>query len=354
MYKYKQILEKLEDEIYNRYDPEQRFPSEENLCKRFSVNRATIHKALDALEEKGLLERKGRSGSFVTDFINTGFDNRLMVVAMPLKGHMWEKLFIDISCNATENERFVVAIDTTDAAMEEKDAEEIMFSRLKKALRFRPRNLIVSTEMNIEEFLEKLGTARRRFRNLIWLHHGSDISKCEDNHLGKVCVDMPATWKLIAEQAIRSNYREICLFVPLISDEWTPLEKCVRKVLRDHGNADAKIRLFSEENLQESLTELAKLAKSAESLAVICTYDFGAHLAIGALRSAGISIPEKAGIYGINNTPWAKQDDLTTVDFNFELWSHKITECIEQLEKSTKKRQILISPIFVQRSSSRV
>ena len=125
----------------------------------------------------------------------------------------------------------------------------------------------------------------------------------------------------------------------------------MRKTLKDHGNADAEIRLFSEENLQESLAGLVKLAKSAESLAVICTYDFGAHLAVGALRTAGVPIPDKVGIYGINNTPWAKQDDLTTVDFNLELWSHKITECIEQLEKRTKKRKILISPIFVQRSS---
>lgn len=352
MYKYNQISEELEEEIYNSYDPGRRFPSEETLCKRFSVNRATIHKALAALEEKGLLERKGRGGSFVTDFINSGFDNRLIVVAMPLKGHMWDKLYIDISCHATEHERFVVAIDTTDAAMKNEGAEEMMFSRLKKALRFRPRTLILSTEIDLEEFLEKLGPGRRRFRNLIWLHHGSDISKCADKHLGQVCVDMSATWKLIAEQAVKSDYREISLFVPSISEEWIPLEKGVRDVLKDHGSGDTEIRLFTEENLQESLAELVNLAKSAESLAVICTYDFGAHLAVGALRSAGVQIPEKAGIYGINNTPWAKQDDLTTVEFNLELWSQKITECIELLEKSAKKRKMLISPIFVQRSSS--
>ncbi len=70
-------------------------------------------------------------------------------------------------------------------------------------------------------------------------------------------------------------------------------------------------------------------------------------------KSAGIIIPEQAGIYGINNTPWAEQDDLTTISFNPELWSEKIFSAIDELEKADDQCRIFIPPTLVQRSSTK-
>jgi len=353
MYKYMEIAKKLENEIYNNYQPGDKFLSEEILCRKYAVNRATIHRALKVIEDNSLLKRKGRAGSFVTDFVNSGFDNRLMVLAMPLKGHMWDKLYIDISCQLIKHEQLIIPIDTTAAAKNENGAEEQMFIDLKKALRLRPRNLIISTEIDLNSFFTQLGSSRRQFRNLICLYHGSDIATCQDLHLGKVCADMKGTWELIVEQAFKSQYSEICIFVPSISKEWDPLQRAVKDISQKHGRTNAATQWFSEENLQESLNGLVDLAKKTKSLAIICTYDFGAHLAVGALRASGIAIPERVGIYGINNTPWSDKDDLTTIDFNLEHWSQSIIECVEKLEKSSRKTEILIPPVFIQRSSTR-
>lgn len=354
MYKYLQISKDLEEEIFSAYSPNQRFASEEQLCRQHKANRATIHRALEDLENKGLLIRKGRAGNFVADYLNTGFDKRLLVVAMPLKGHLWEKLYIELSCRATENDRFLFAIDTSAMAEKKPGAEKAFFEQLERALSFHPCNLIVSSEMNVGSFVDKLGKSRRQFRNLIWLDHNSDVMEIEDACLGEVCVDMQRTWQLLTEEALKAGYQQLSLFVSSLKDEWDIAETVIRETLEKHKHPDAKISIFSEKKLHKSLESVTDLAQKIKSLAVLCTYDYGAHLVTGALRMSGIPIPEQAGIYGINNTPWSQQDNLSTVDFNLELWSQKVMECIERLEKGAKKQKILIPPVFVQRSSTRM
>ncbi|MEA2012233.1 MAG: GntR family transcriptional regulator [Verrucomicrobiota bacterium] len=354
MYKYLEISKKIEEKIFSVYSAKERFATEEQLCKQYRVNRATVHRALEDLEKKGLLIRRGRAGNFVTDYINTGFDKRLLVVAMPLKGHLWEKLYLELSCRATETDRFLMAIDTGAMAKKEPGAEKEFFKQLERALSFRPRNLILSSEMNIATFLEKLGKSRRKFRNLIWLDHNSDIFNVDDIYAGQVSTDMHKTWQLLTEEALKVGYKDFILFVSVLKDYWDIAEPQICKVIEKSKRANGTFSKFSQKNLQESLSSIINLAKSSKSLAVLCVNDYGAHLVTGALRMSGIQIPEQVGIYGIFNTPWAKQDNLTTVDFNLELWSHKVMECIERLEKGAKKRKILIPPVFVQRLSTRI
>jgi DNA-binding LacI/PurR family transcriptional regulator len=351
-YKYLRFAELLEEEIYCSYLPGQLFPSQETLAERFSCNRATINKAVSELAERGLLLQQGRKGTFVADFINSGFDPHLLALVMPLRSHMWDRLYLEMSCISSENNYFTLAVDTSAAAEKQPDAEAEMFRRLKHLLQFRPRNVVVSTELDINYFLEKLGNARRKFRNLIWLHD-RDITDCPDTPLGQVSMDMTATWRLVAENALRSGYRDICLFVQNISFMSDALKVCVRNVLAEAGINDVHVHCFNEDNLQDSLNALVKLARINESLAVICTYDYGAHLVSGALRSANIQIPDKVGIYGVNNTPWSEQDNLTSIGFDYCLWSNQIIECINQLEHDKTHCKLSIPPQFIQRASTR-
>ncbi len=351
-YKYLRFAKLLEDEIYRSYHPGQLFPSQEVLAERFSCNRATINKAVSELAERGLLSQQGRKGTFVADFINSGFDPHLIALVMPLRSHLWDRLFLEISCICSENNYFTLAVDTSAAALKQSGAETEMFKRLQHLLRFRPRNVVVSTELDIDYFLEKLGDDRRKFRNLIWLHD-KDISTCTDRSVGQVSMDMHATWRLIAQNALRSGYREICLFVQNISFMSDALKASVKEVLTEAGISDINVQCFNEDYLQNSLNALVNLAQTSESLAIICTNDHGAHLTSGALRVANISIPYKVGIYGVNNTPWSEQDNLTTIGFDHQFWSRQIIECITQLETDNNHSKMTIPPLFIQRASTR-
>ena len=64
--KYKVIVDKLELELKRmRAEGKIRLPSESDLCKTYSCSRQTIRAALDVLFQKGLIEKRRGSGSFI-------------------------------------------------------------------------------------------------------------------------------------------------------------------------------------------------------------------------------------------------------------------------------------------------
>lgn len=66
--RYLQIKEYLLDEINSgRIGRDEKLPSEKELCELFSVSRITVRKALEGLEESGLLYRVPGRGTFVKD-----------------------------------------------------------------------------------------------------------------------------------------------------------------------------------------------------------------------------------------------------------------------------------------------
>lgn len=65
---YFQLSELLEQEItHGRWKPDQRLPSEADLCQMFQLSRTTVRQALARIEQEGLIRRDKGRGSFVTD-----------------------------------------------------------------------------------------------------------------------------------------------------------------------------------------------------------------------------------------------------------------------------------------------
>src|SRR5437660_1897621 len=72
-HKYRQILEKLQDEIASgRYKPGKRLPSETELVRRFGACRMTVFRAMRELQSLGTVTRRVGSGTFVSSSSNTG------------------------------------------------------------------------------------------------------------------------------------------------------------------------------------------------------------------------------------------------------------------------------------------
>ena len=72
-HKYRQILEKLQDDISSgRYKPGKRLPSEAELVRRFGACRMTVFRAMRELQSLGLVTRRVGSGTFVSPRPNTG------------------------------------------------------------------------------------------------------------------------------------------------------------------------------------------------------------------------------------------------------------------------------------------
>jgi GntR family transcriptional regulator of arabinose operon len=66
-HKYRQILEKLQDDICSgHYGPGSRLPSESELVRRFGASRMTVFRAMRELQVLGLVTRRAGSGTFVS------------------------------------------------------------------------------------------------------------------------------------------------------------------------------------------------------------------------------------------------------------------------------------------------
>jgi DNA-binding LacI/PurR family transcriptional regulator len=66
--KYLQIVESLRSSLHaGRYKDGARLPSEAELVRRFSVSRMTVVKAMQQLQQEGLLVRRAGSGSYAVD-----------------------------------------------------------------------------------------------------------------------------------------------------------------------------------------------------------------------------------------------------------------------------------------------
>jgi DNA-binding LacI/PurR family transcriptional regulator len=72
-HKYRQILEKLQNEISTgRYKPGKRLPSEAELVRRFGASRMTVFRAMHELQSLGLVTRRVGSGTYVSSNSHTG------------------------------------------------------------------------------------------------------------------------------------------------------------------------------------------------------------------------------------------------------------------------------------------
>lgn len=66
--RHKQITQWLQKQIdEGHYQPDEKLPSENELCQKFDVSRVTVRKALQTLENEGQIYRSQGLGSFVCD-----------------------------------------------------------------------------------------------------------------------------------------------------------------------------------------------------------------------------------------------------------------------------------------------
>lgn len=63
---YEQVANLLEQQILNNYEDGTRLPSEQQLAEQYQVSRTIIRESLKLLKERGLIDSKTGSGSYVT------------------------------------------------------------------------------------------------------------------------------------------------------------------------------------------------------------------------------------------------------------------------------------------------
>jgi len=90
------IIEMIEGPDYAAGD---RIPSERDLAERYRISRMTMRKAIDRLVDKGLLERRGTSGTYIP----------VPVIRRPITGHMFSRGISEIvrACGGVPGNRLL-------------------------------------------------------------------------------------------------------------------------------------------------------------------------------------------------------------------------------------------------------
>lgn len=107
-FKYQYIYGELRSLVIDgRYAPGERLPTEHELATLFQVSRPTVTRALNALQEEGLIERRTGSGSYVRDPSTTErpADQRLLGLLIPGlgKGEIFEPICAQIAKRAEQH-----------------------------------------------------------------------------------------------------------------------------------------------------------------------------------------------------------------------------------------------------------
>ncbi len=330
--KSQQIINALEAEIISgKMQPGQRLQSVRSIADGFSTSISVVNNALNALEKRGLIRRRPRSGVFVREEKPQPTDlSDSVMMLMPSSGHVFQNLFSLIFDQLNERELIPMLANYSKLLVDSPVAG--LQQKVFRMLDSRPRSVIIF--------------GRGYWRNPILEHYPNlnGIFAFELDYPGMipgsaVLLDYEAASYTMAAHLASCGRKRImfCLAEPDPSDipvqgralhHFNHICNGYERALRDYGLSAYTV--FYSKAYGEGINEqiLAEIMSSPERPdAIMCSMDFSAVRFIEAAEKLGISVPDDLAITGFFNTPWSENSPVkvTTVNFDLNKMASQIT-----------------------------
>lgn len=102
--KYKWLAGRLETLIRkNIREGINKLPTEQELCEKYGLSRQTVRMALKTLEEKGLIDKKRGSGSYITGRSPKSRENEVGILIFNDQDYLYPAVIQDIRDTLTKN-----------------------------------------------------------------------------------------------------------------------------------------------------------------------------------------------------------------------------------------------------------
>ena len=314
--KYRDLLNVIRQEIFSgKFDHAGKFPSEEQLIRRFGVSRNTVRNALEELKRTGVLETRNGSGTYLSAAASRPVGTLGMIVPGMAMTEIFQQIcgtFIRAARDAGyttlcgEASSADPAIRTVQALRAAHDCAE----RRVAGVVFEPIELTENTAVTTTEVLSIL----RKARIPIVLIDRDVVVPPLRSSFDLVGIDNVRGGYRLAEHLIGAGARRIhVLCRPNSAPTCRKRAQGVNLAMLDHGIPVARNN-FHEIDPSDA-TAVKTLLRRCRPDAIMCCNDATAADLLITLRTLGVRVPEDISVTGVDGLRCASivTPTLTTI-----------------------------------------
>lgn len=353
--KYMDIVEWATEQISSgTYKANDKFFSEAELGKKFNCSRQTVRRALEVLEQNGLITRSQGSGTFISPngaylprqpligrdrsktigFINTYMDNCIFPGIIRGIEHVLSAEGYAMELISTEN---MIAGETRSL--------EFMLNRDLDGIIVEPtRSALPCVNLSLYNKINQIGLPMV-FIDTFYPELSNPYVALDDEKAG-----YEATMHLLS-----MGHRKISAIFPHSHRQGHLRYLGYVKAHTEYGIPvnDEFVCWHSKENMNEILNSKKYLEQLLRSTAVLCYNDTTAVGIVDLLHQYGKSIPEDLSVVGIDNSELARICSLTSIDRPTEELGAAAANLLISMINGSDGHNILFPPKLVKRSSVR-
>ncbi|WP_263408328.1 GntR family transcriptional regulator [Terriglobus tenax] len=301
--KYLSIVESLRRDIASgRYRPGARLPSEAELVRRFSVSRMTVVKAIQQLQQDGLLVRRAGSGTYAAGQAATeGLSFGLLIPDLG-QTEIFEPICRGMMRSPSVKGHSLAWGHALSTAHKEEEAEHLCRSFIEQGVAgifFAPVEFTSREDVN-SRILRALDKAHIP----VILLDRDVVPYPERSSYDLVGLDNRRAGYIVTDHLIRQGATRIAFFAREHSAETVDSRIAgYREALHTHDLSPAPDLLLRGEAGDKTFVEMALRKSKAD--AVMCANDHTAANLMQTILSLGLRIPEDIRIAGVDDVKYA-------------------------------------------------
>lgn len=353
--KYMDIVEWTTEQITSGvFKAQDKFLSEAELGKKFNCSRQTVRRALEVLEQNGLITRSQGSGTFISmnktyqsqqsnivrsktktvGFINTYMDSYIFPGIIKGIGHVLSTAGYALELISTEN---MISGETR--------CLEFMLTRQLDGIIVEPtRSALPCANLSLYNEINHMGIPLV-FIDSFYPELSNPYVALDDEKAGYEA----------AMHLLSMGHRKISAIFPHSHRQGHMRYLGYVKAHTDYGVPvnDELVCWHTKANMNELLNSKQYLEQLLKSTAVLCYNDTTALGIIDLLHQNGMSIPEDLSIVGIDNSEIARVCSLTSVARPTDEMGSAAANLLISMMNGFEGHNILFPPELVKRSSVR-
>lgn len=351
--KYMHIVDWTIKQIINgAYKANEKFLSESEIGEKFNCSRQTVRRALEILEQRGLITRIQGSGTYISSANNLNGQQKehnkrkpmtVGLISTFIDNYIFPSIIRGIESVFSSQGIALQLASTNNLVSGEKKALHLMMDRNLDGLIVEPtRSALPCVNIDLYQKITQMRIP------LIFID-----SFYPELSIPYVALDDVKAGYIATEHLIKMGHRNISSIFPHSNRQAHLRYLGYVKALTDYGiqMRDERVCWHSKEDMQQVLYGSPLLESLSQSTAVLCYNDVTAMMLMDFLRKNGRKVPDDLSVVGVDNSELAKYSSLTSVVHPAEDLGETAAKLLLSMIDGSEGKNILFSPRLVERSS---